>query len=255
MAKELNKVPQTYTDVTEQSTSKTQQSSATHKTLNDELVARIMAGLAAQMSDEEISAYAQSLLDPQRNAAKEAAQQQYEAAKLGHEQEIENIAAALARSIQEQQAAYRQGNANIETAALARGMGRSSYTLDTLAGQARAYAGAVQQLSEEAARGQKQAQAQITLAGRQNAQTQGRIETDYAAQLAAKVQELKQQQAQQHNQNYMSAVSAALGSTTNTGSETNSSGSSETITGRYGEESSKKGTTVARPTYSTSVKV
>lgn len=193
--------------------------SVTKNVLDEQLLATILAGLTGQMSAEEIEAFAENLLRPQLNAGMEAAQQQHETTKLALDQQIENLAASLARSVEEQNAAYRQGVANVETAALQRGMGRSSYTLQTLANQGDALAKAVMMLTDENARQSAQIQQQITQSAQQMAQTQGRLKTDYAAQLAAKVQELTQQQRLEANQNYMTAVSASMGQQT-TGTQT-----------------------------------
>lgn len=202
-------------------------SSVTKNVLDEQLLATILGGLTGQMTPEEIAAFAENLLRPQLNAGLEAAQQAHETTALAKQQEIDNLAAALARSVQEQNAAYRQSAANVETAALARGMGRSSYTLQTLANQGDALAKAVMQLTDENARQSAQIQQQITQSAQQMAQTQGRLKTDYAAQLAAKVQELTQMQRQEANQNYMTAVSAAMGQqTTGTQTSVTQSGSS-----------------------------
>lgn len=146
------------------------------------------------------------------------AQQNYETTKLSKEQEIENLAANLTRSIDEQNAAYRRSAANVETAALNRGMGRSSYTMQTLANQGDALAKAVQQLTEDSGRRSQQIQNQITQAAQQNSRTQGRLSSDYASQLAAKVQELKENQRKECNSNYLTAISSAMGQQT-TGSQ------------------------------------
>ena len=248
------KVKKSFTDSS--STSKTQQSSLTQKVLNEDLLAQILSGLTAQMTDAEIRAYAESLLTPTLNAELEAAQQNYETAKLSGEQQIENLAASLARSIQEQQSAYKQSAANVETAALARGMGRSSYTLESLANQGRALAQATQQLTEETARQQSQVQQQIGQAAKQTSQTTGRLNTDYAQQLAAKIQELRQNQQNAYNQNYMTAVSAALGSQTTGTSQT--SGTSNSVSGEYtdntqasGEKKQSSGTAKTKGTFET----
>lgn len=258
----LEKVKKSFSDSTSKSTSSTQQTTESTKTLNDELVSQIMAGLLGDMTDEEISAYAESLLKPQLNAAKEAAQQQRDTTVLGLENEIENLAATLARSIAEQKTANAQSKAALENAALSRGMGRSSYALQTLAGQDNALAQAVRELTENNARAQGQIQKQITLAEQQHAQTQGRLETDYASQLAAKTQELRQNQKAQRNQNYMTAVSAAIGSKSSTDSKTTGSGTSSSVSGEFsdpahnvpsgekksGSTTKKKNPTVSQPT-------
>lgn len=228
---ELKKKPGQFQDSAESSESTTKQNTTSQKFLDGDLLGQILSGLTPGMTDEEISAFAESLLRPILNAQTEAAQQNYETTRLAKEQEIQNLSATLARNIAEQQSAYRQSVANVETSALSRGMGRSSYTMQTLASQGNALAKAVQQLSEESARAQSQAQQQITLAAQQNAATQGRLNTDYATQLAAKVQELRESQRTAYNQNYMTAVSEALGSKSSMDSNTVGTGSSSTVTG------------------------
>lgn len=230
---ELKKNPKSFTDSASQSESNTKQTTESRRFLDSELLSQILSGLSPNMSDDEIRGYAESLLRPALNAGIESAQQSYEAAKLGKEQEIENLAATLSRSIAEQQSAYRQGVAGVETAALSRGMGRSSYTMQTLAGQGNALAKAVQQLTEENARAQNQAQQQITLAAKQNAQTQGRLNTDYASNLAAKIQELRENQRNAYNQNYMTAVSEALGSRGTMDSMTKGTDTGSSVSGDF----------------------
>lgn len=100
----------------------------------------------------------------------------------------------------------------METAALNRGMGRSSYTMQTLANQGDALAKAVQQLTEDSGRRSQQIQNQIAQAAQQNSRTQGRLSSDYASQLAAKVQELKENQRKEWNSNYLTAISSGEGS-------------------------------------------
>ncbi len=203
-------------DSTSQSSSNTQ--STTKNVLDKEMMNQILSGLMGNMTDEQITQFAENLLRPQLNAGLEASQQNYETTKLSKEQEIANIAANLNRSIDAQNAAYRKGAANVETAALNRGMGRSSYTVQTLANQSNALAKAVQQLTEDSGRQSQQIQNQITQAAQQNSQTQGRLNNDYASQLAAKVQELKENQRKEWNSNYLTAISSAMGQQT-TGSQ------------------------------------
>ena len=197
-----------------QSQSQSQSQSTTKKLLDSELLNQILGGLAGNMTDKEIAAFAENLLRPQLNAGIEASQQNFETTKLSKEQEIANLAANLTRAIDEQSSAYRQSKANVETAALSRGMGRSSYTLQTLANQGDALAKAVRELTDENARKTGQIQDQITQAAQQNSQTQGRLNTDFASQLAAKVQELKDTQRREYNSNYLTAISAAMGQQT-----------------------------------------
>ena len=197
-----------------QSQSQSQSQSTTKKLLDSELLNQILGGLAGNMTDKEIAAFAENLLRPQLNAGIEASRQNFETTKLSKEQEIANLAANLTRAIDEQNSAYRQSKANVETAALERGMGRSSYTLQTLANQGDALAKAVRELTDENARKTGQIQDQITQAAQQNSQTQGRLNTDFASQLAAKVQELKDTQSRAYNSNYLTAISAAMGQQT-----------------------------------------
>ena len=199
-----------------QSTSNSQ--STTKNVLDGELLNQILGGLMGNMTDDELTQFAENLLRPQLNAALEESQQNYETTKLAKEQEIENLARSLTRSIDEQNGAYRKSAANVETAALSRGMGRSSYTLQTLANQGDALAKAVRELTDENARQSGQIQDQITQAAQQNSQTQGRLTTDFASQLASKVQELKENQRKEWNSNYLTAISSAMGQQT-TGSQ------------------------------------
>ena len=211
-----------------QSQSQSKSQSTTSKFLDTALRDEILAGLMGYMTDEQINEYAENLMRPQLNAVLEAAQQQYETTELAKTQEIENLAASLAKAVEQQQNAYNQSMANVQTGALARGMGRSSYALQTMANQGNALAKAVQDLTDENTRMSSQIQQQITQAAKQNAQTQGRLNTDYAASLAAKVQELKQQQRQEYNQNYLTAVSGSLGQKTEGQEETKGSSVTDT---------------------------
>lgn len=224
-----------------QSQSRSDSQSTTKKLLDSDLMNQILGGLARNMTDEEINQFAENLLRPQLNAALEESRQNYETTKLSKEQELENLAASLTRAIDEQNTAYRKSAANVETAALSRGMGRSSYTLQTLANQGDALAKAVQQLTDENTRQSGQIQQQITQAAQQNSQTQGRLNTDFASQLAAKVQELKESQRKEWNSNYLTAISAAMGQQT-TGSQ-QTSGTTDT-TGEQHTEGSSHSTSV-----------
>lgn len=224
-----------------QSQSRSDSQSTTKKLLDSDLMNQILGGLVRNMTDEEINQFAENLLRPQLNAALEESQQNYETTKLSKEQELENLAASLTRAIDEQNTAYRKSAANVETAALSRGMGRSSYTLQTLANQGDALAKAVRQLTDENTRQSGQIQQQITQAAQQNSQTQGRLNTDFASQLAAKVQELKENQRKEWNSNYLTAISAAMGQQT-TGSQ-QTSGTTDT-TGEQHTEGSSHSTSV-----------
>ncbi|MBQ8620316.1 MAG: hypothetical protein IJ418_22790 [Clostridia bacterium] len=240
------------------SESQSQSQSETKKVLDEKLRDQILSGLMGYMTDEEIDTYAENLLRPQRNAQMEAAQQEYETAKMQSEQEIEDLAAELGRSIEEQRRSYARSAADVQTAALARGMGRSSYTLDTLANEGDRLARAVRELTQENERKNAQIRKQMAQAQQHNAQTMGRLNTDYAAQLAAKVQELRESQRKEYNQNYLTAISGSMGSSMSGQSSTTGSsvtdttgisqteGSSRTVTKSYstGGGSSKNSTQV-----------
>ena len=226
------------------SRSESKSQSSTQKVLDEKLRDQILAGLTGYMTDEEIDAYAENLLKPQLNAGLEAARQQYAQMELAKQQEIDSLAEALSRSIAEQQDAYSRSMASVQTAALARGMGRSSYTMDTLAKQGDTLAKAVEGLTRDTEKKQAQIQSQISLAAEQKTETEGRLNTDYASNLAAKVQELKNQQRQAYNQDYLAAVSGSMGSATTgrqntTGSSVTSSESTSHTTG-YRETVTKK---------------
>lgn len=228
------------------SESQSQSQSTTKKVLDEKLRDEILSGLLGYMTDEEIDAYAENLLRPQRDAQLEAAQQKYETERLLGEQEIENLAAELGTSIDKQRRSYEQSAADVQTAALARGMGRSSYTLDALAAEGDRMARAIRELTQENERKNAHVRAKMAQAAQQNAQTAGRVNVDYAAQLAAKVQELRESQRKEYNQNYLTAVSGSMGtstsgksstqgsSTTDTTGTAHSQGSSSTVTRTYG---------------------
>lgn len=218
------------TNTTQKGQSSTQSQSTTNKVLDEALLNKILSGLFGYMTDDELSTYAENLLRPQLNAGLEAAQQQYDQVELSKRQEMETLDAALAKSIEAQQSAFAKSRASLETAALARGMGRSSYTLSTLANADAAYAKAVEGLTTDAARQQSQIQQQISLAAQQNAASQGRLKTDYASNLAAKIQELRQQQRQEYNSNYLTAISGSLGTASKGTQETQSSSESNSVT-------------------------
>ena len=227
-----------------QSQSRSDSTSTTKKLLDSDLMDQILSGLMKNMTDEEINRFAENLLRPQLNAALEESRQNYETTKLAKEQEIANLAANLTRSIDEQNSAYRKSAANVETAALNRGMGRSSYTLQTLANQGDALAKAVRDLTDENAWQSGQIQDQITQAAQQNSQTQGRLNTDFASQLASKVQELKENQRKEWNSNYLTAISAAMGQQT-TGSQ-QTSGTSDTTGESHTDSESHSSSTTYR---------
>lgn len=234
--------------------SKSESQSSTRKVLDEQLRDQILSGLMGYMTDEEIDAYAENLLRPQLDAQTEAAQQKYETSRLVGEQEIESLAAELKKSVEEQRRTYDKSSADVQTAALARGMGRSSYMLDVLAGEGDKLARVIREMTDESERRSGQVRAQMAMAAQQNAQTQGRLNADYAKNLAAKVQELRESQRKEYNQHYLTAVSGSMGSetssqgssygssTSDTTGSSSTSGSSTTVTKTYGSGNSKKKT-------------
>ena len=226
-----------------QSESQSQSQSTTKKVLDDKLRDEILSGLMGYMTDEEIDAYAQNLLRPLKDAELEAARQKYETDRLLGEQEIEDLAAQLTRSIDEQRKSYARSAAGVQTAALARGMGRSSYTLETLANEGDRMARAVRELTQENERNSEQIRERMAQAAKQNAQTMGRLNTDYAARLAAKVQELCENQRREYNQNYLTAISGSMGTSTSGQSSTTGSSTTDTTGISHTEGSSHSVTT------------
>lgn len=231
MANEIKYVGNQFQESSEQSTSKTEQTSTQKNVLDAQLMQTILSGLSGQMTESEIRAFAESLLRPQLNAELEASRQQYATTAQALNAQKDDLAVQLARAIAQQQRAYGQSVADVETAALARGMGRSSYTMEALRKQGASLADTIRQLTDETNRQQSQIQQQLTLAAQQAAQTQGRLNTDYASQLAAKTQELMQSQRDSYDSKYMSAVSAAMGSQSTGTQSTTSSGGSVGVSG------------------------
>lgn len=220
-----------WSESAQQGTSASNTQSTTRKVLDQELLRAILSGLGQTMTDKEIGDYAKALLEPQLRAGLEAAEQTYETKKLSKEQQEEELAASLARAIAAQQSAYRQSMADVETAALKRGMGRSSYTMSTLANKGAGLAEAIRSLTDEDARTRRQLEQQLALAAQQRTQTTNRLNTDYAANMAAKIQELRQAQQERQNNQYMSAVSAAMGSQTSGSSTSTNTGSAVSVSG------------------------
>jgi len=229
---------------TSQSTSHSQSQSTSSKFLDTALRDEILSGLTGYMTDEEIRAYAENLLRPQLSAQLQGAQQQFETTELAKKQEIENLAASLMKAIDAQKAAYGRSMTDVQTGALARGMGRSSYALQTMASQGSALAQAVAALTQEHAQRSGQIQQQITQAAQHNAQTQSRLNEDYAKTLAAKAEELRREQLREQNQHYLTAVSGSLG--TRTQGSTSTKGSSVTDSVSSSKQSSSSVSTTRK---------
>lgn len=214
-----------------QSTSQSQQQSqgqsqsTTQNVVNDGLLDRILAGLQnvgyTGKSEEELREIAANRYNPIYNAETEAARQKQQATDLGLQQQIESLLAGGERQLNQQNAAYDQSRANIETGALARGMGRSSYTMSTLNKNDQARAAALDQIMRDLNMQQGQLEAQRTQSSQQLAETLGRLETDKQTQILNQLQDLldseyqKQQSAtQQQNSNWLTALEMAMGQQT-----------------------------------------
>lgn len=214
-----------------QSTSQSQQQSqgqsqsTTQNVVNDGLLDRILAGLQnvgyTGKSEEELREIAANRYNPIYNAETEAARQKQQATDLGLQQQIESLLAGGERQLNQQNAAYDQSRANIETGALARGMGRSSYTMNTLNKNDQARAAALDQIMRDLNMQQGQLEAQRTQSSQQLAETLGRLETDKQTQILNQLQDLldseyqKQQNAtQQQNSNWLTALEMAMGQQT-----------------------------------------
>lgn len=228
MARTSTTVTESSAHTSGSSSSQTSSKSESKNVLDKALMEEILSGLIGQMTQEEAEESARNLLTPGLNAALEANRQSYETSRQSREQEIADLAAALTGSIEQQKAAYRQSNADVQNAALARGMGRSSYALDTLAGQGRLLAEAVERLTAENERKTKQIREQMATKADQMAQTEARLKTDFETSVAAKIQEVMDAQRKESNANYLTAISAAMGKQTTGSSQTNTQSSSDT---------------------------
>lgn len=220
-----------WSESAKQGTSTTKTQSTTQKVLDQELLRAILSGLGQPMTDKEIGDYAKALLEPQLRAELEAAEQTYETKRLSKEQQEAELAASLARAMAAEQSAYRQSIADVETAALKRGMGRSSYTMSTLANRGAGLAEAIRLLTDEDTRARQKLEQQLALAAQQKTQTTNRLNTDYAVNMAAKIRELRQAQQERQNNQYMSAVSAAMGSQSSGSSASANTSSSVSVSG------------------------
>ena len=218
-----------------QGQSSSQQS--TQKVVNQELLSQLLAGLAdmgyAPRSEEELRQAAENRYNPLYNAEVEAARQKQQQTDLALSQQLGELLSGISRQKETQNAAYDKARANIETGALSRGMGRSSYTTSTLSNNDIARAKALSQIDEDANRQTGQIGAQRTQLTQQLAETLGRLGTDKETNIANYLQELYDQEYQRQvaanqakNQNYLTAVDLSMGSQT-----TNATNSTESQTG------------------------
>ena len=202
-------------------TSQSQQSqSITQAVINSELLAQILEGLQdagyTQKTTDELMKIAEDYYLPQYNAEIEAAQQAQAVKDMSYTQQLENLQSAYGKNINVQNAAYDKSRAALETGALARGMGRSSYTMATRAGNDQARSAALAQLADDYLQNVRQVTDEQTLSAAQSAETIGRLNADKATNITNKLRELADAEYQkyitgvnQQNANYLAAVQAA----------------------------------------------
>lgn len=209
--------------------------STTRKVLNSDILSQILSGLSdtryTQKNTDELMRLAEQYYMPQYNAEVEAARQAQAAKDLAYTQQLENLTSAYGKNVDAQNAAYDKSRAALETGALSRGMGRSSYTMQTLNNNDQARSAALMQLAEGYGKDVRQVSDQRTQSAAQSAETIRRLESDKATNIANRLQELAELEYQkyitginQQNSNYLSAVQAALGEETISNSNSFSGG-------------------------------
>lgn len=233
-------------------TSQSQQSqSITQAVINSELLAQILEGLQdagyTQKTTDELMKIAEDYYLPQYNAEIEAEKQAQAVKDMSYTQQLENLQSAYGKNIDVQNAAYDKSRAALETGALARGMGRSSYTMAALAGNDQARSAALAQLADDYLQNVRQVTDEQALSNAQSAETIGRLNADKATNITNKLRELADAEYQkyitgvnQQNANYLAAVQAAMGQMT-TGQTTETS-TQVTTSGGSGSSSSGKST-------------
>lgn len=239
-------------------TSQSQQSqSITQAVINSELLAQILEGLQdagyTQKTTDELMKIAEDYYLPQYNAEIEAEKQAQAVKDMSYTQQLENLQSAYGKNIDVQNAAYDKSRAALETGALARGMGRSSYTMATLAGNDQARSAALAQLADDYLQNVRQVTDEQALSNAQSAETIGRLNADKATNITNKLRELADAEYQkyitgvnQQNANYLAAVQAAMGQmttgqTTETSTQVTTSGGSRSSSSGKSTGSASKG--------------
>ena len=203
-----------------------QSQSSRRNVLDSELLSLILGGLAdvgyTQRTTEELKQIAQDMYAPQYNAEVEAAKQAQASKDLSYAQQLENMERTYGKNVQTQNTAFDKSRAALETGALSRGMGRSSYALSTLNNNDQARSAALAELAEGYAQSTRQVGEQRTQAASQLADTLRRMETDRATNERNQLTQLLDTEYQrymtgqnQKNSNYLAAVQAAMGQQTN----------------------------------------
>ena len=239
-------------------TSQSQQSqSITQAVINSELLAQILEGLQdagyTQKTTDELMKIAEDYYLPKENAEIEAEKQAQAVKDMSYTQQLENLQSAYGKNIDVQNAAYDKSRAALETGALARGMGRSSYTMATLAGNDQARSAALAQLADDYLQNVRQVTDEQALSSAQSAETIGRLNADKATNITNKLRELADAEYQkyitgvnQQNANYLAAVQAAMGQmttgqTTETSTQVTTSGGSRSSSSGKSTGSASKG--------------
>lgn len=239
-------------------TSQSQQSqSITQAVINSELLAQILEGLQdagyTQKTTDELMKIAEDYYLPQYNAEIEAEKQAQAVKDMSYTQQLENLQSAYGKNIDVQNAAYDKSRAALETGALARGMGRSSYTMATLAGNDQARSAALAQMADDYLQNVRQVTDEQALSNAQSAETIGRLNADKATNITNKLRELAETEYQkyitgvnQQNANYLAAVQAAMGQmttgqTTETSTQVTTSGGSRSSSSGKSKGSASKG--------------
>lgn len=221
-----------------QSQQSQQSQSTTQAVVNSELLAQILAGLQdagyTQKTTDELMKIAEDYYLPQYNAQIEAEQQEQAVKDMSYTQQLENLQSAYGKNIDVQNAAFDKSRAALETGALSRGMGRSSYTMATLSGNDQARSAALAQLADDYLQNVRQVTDEQALSAAQSAETIGRLKADKATNITNTLRELADTEYQkyitgvnQQNANYLAAVQAAMGQMT-TGQTTGTSTTNET---------------------------
>ncbi len=198
--------------------------------LDEDLLRRLLQGLASSAytpkTQEELLSIAQQRYAPEYAAAVEAARQQQQQQDLALSQQLAGILAGLDRERAGQNAAFDQARARIELDALERGMGRSSYTLSTLAANDAQRAQALRQVDQEANRQAQDIGQQRTLLSDQLAQTLTRLQQDRQTNVSNYLQELYDREYDRaqadraaRNEDFLTAVELASGTRTQGGSQ------------------------------------
>lgn len=255
-----NQTQQEQSQSTSQSRQEQLSSQITQNVLNSELLSQILGGLQdagyTQKTTDELMKIAQDYYLPAYNAEVEAARQAQATKDLTYAQQLESLAGAYGKNVDAQNAAFDQSRASLETGAMARGMGRSSYTMATLNQNDQARSAALAQLADDYNRDVRQVSDQRTQAAAQSAETLARLESDKATNISNQLVQLADTEYQryvaglnQQNANYLAAVQAAMGQQT-TGQQT-STGTQST----QGTSSMTGQTNTTQTTDSTSTQV